>query len=398
LENCIINIYHVVIYLHPIQSPAKGANRESVKMQGFVNWLSYFWPQPILASRRDRLVACMGAGLGLVATEWLGRRVLGVASPWFIASMGASALLLFAVPASPLAQPWALIGGNLVSALIGVSCASWIDRPGLAAGLSVALAIGAMYPLRCLHPPGGAVAITAVLGGPAIGALGYRFVVFPVLFNSLLLTALALLINNLMGRSFPHRTLHVPGHLTADQPPSERVGISRADLHAVLTERGELLDISEDDLQEILLQTEMRAHERRFGALRCADFMAHDVVTIDPGTTCAQALAALQRHRVSALPVTNATGQLLGLVTLFDLLLPSGRVLSIPPDRSVKVQEVMTTHVITARPDDLIEKLVGPFSDGGRHQMPVLDTSNRVIGMVTQADLIAALFRTHFKN
>lgn len=369
-----------------------------MKLQGFASWFGRFWPQAILTSRRDRLVACVGAGLGLVATEWLSRRMLGAANPWFVASMGASALLLFAVPASPLAQPWAIIGGNLVSALIGVSCARWIDSPGLAAGLSVALAIGAMYPLRCLHPPGGAVAITAVLGGPAVSALGYRFVAFPVLLNSLLLTLLALLINNLAGRSFPHRGQQVPGHLTTDRPPSERVGISRADLHAVLAERGELLDISEDDLQEILRQAEMRAHGRRFGSLRCADFMAHDVVTIDASTTCTEALATLQRHRISALPVTNAHGQLLGIVTLLDLLLPPDHALTTLADRSAKVQQVMTTNVITARPDDLIEKLVAPFSDGGRHHMPVLDTSNRVIGMVTQADLIAALFRAHFKN
>ncbi|MDO8248680.1 MAG: HPP family protein [Rhodoferax sp.] len=374
------------------------ANRESATMQGFASWVSRFRPQAILTSRRDRLVACVGAGLGLPATEWLSRRVLGAANPWFIASMGASALLLFAIPASPLAQPWAIIGGNLVSALIGVSCASWIDSPGLAAGLSVALAIGAMYPLRCLHPPGGAVAITAALGGAAVSDLGYRFVAFQVLLNSLLLTILALLINNLAGRSFPHRVPHVPGHLTTDRPPSERVGVSRADLHAVLAERGELMDISEDDLQEILLQAEMRAHGRRFGALRCADFTAHDVVTIDANSTCTQALAVLQRHRISALPVTNAAGQLTGIVTLLDLLLPPDHTLTTPADRSAKVQQVMTTDVISARPDDLIEKLVAPFSDGGRHHMPVLDASRRVIGMVTQADLIAALFRAHFKN
>lgn len=367
-------------------------------MQGFVGWYHSFWPQAILASRRDRLVACIGAGLGLMATEWLSRRVLGAANPWFMASMGASALLLFAVPASPLAQPWALIGGNLVSALIGVGCARWIDSPGLAAGLSVALAIGAMYPLRCLHPPGGAVAITAVLGGPSVEALGYRFLAYPVLLNSLLLTVLALLINNLAGRSFPHRALHAPDHRTTDRPPSERVGIRRADLHAVLAERGELLDISEDDLQEILLQAEVRSHGRRFGALRCADFMARDVVTIDANTTCTQALEVLQRHRISALPVTSATGQLLGIVTLMDLLLPVDHTLTTPADRSAKVETVMTTDVSTARPDDLIEKLVAPFSDGGRHHMPVLDASNRVIGMVTQADLIAALFRAHGKT
>lgn len=367
-------------------------------MQGLVNRLGSFWPQVILGSRRDRWVACMGAGLGVVATEWLSHRLLGVANPWFIASMGASALLLFAVPASPMAQPWTLIAGNLVSALIGVSCARWIGNPDLAAGLAIALSIGAMYPLRCLHPPGGAVAITAVLGGPDVSELGYHFVVYPVLLNSVLLLLLALLINRLAGRRFPHRVPHAPDHATADRPPSERVGTRRADLHAVLAQRGEVLDISEDDLQDILLETEMLAHRRRFGVLRCADFMAQDVVTVDADTTCAQALALLQRHRISALPVTSASGQLLGIVTLLDLLLPPEHSLATPVDRSTTVRQVMTTDVATARAHDPIEQLIQPFSDGGRHHMPVLDAAHRVIGMVTQADLIAALFRSQFES
>lgn len=361
-------------------------------MQGLSGWVRRFWPQAIMASPRDRLVACLGAGLGLIATEWISRLTIGSASPWFIAPMGASALLLFAVPASPLAQPWSIIGGNLVAALIGVTCAHWIDNPGLAASLAMALSIGAMFPLRCLHPPSGAVALTAVMGGPAISQLGYGFVVAPVLLNSLLLTLLAVLFNNLAQRSYPHWLPHRPGHATADRPPSERVGISRADLHAVLAERGEVLDISEADLQEILLRAEMRAYRQRFGELRCADFMARDVVTVDPDISCLEALQALQRHRVSALPVASTSGPLLGIVTLLDLLLPQHHSLTAPADRSIKVREAMTAAVVTARADDPVEQLVPAFSDGGLHHMPVLDEERRVIGMVTQADMIAALF------
>src|SRR5450830_1606221 len=85
------------------------------------------------------------------------------ATVWLIAPMGASAVLLFAVPASPLAQPWSIIGGNLVSALVGVSYAKLVAEPALAAALAIALAIACMFALRCIHPPSGAVALTAVL-------------------------------------------------------------------------------------------------------------------------------------------------------------------------------------------------------------------------------------------
>ncbi len=90
--------------------------------------------------------------------------------PLLVAPMGASAVLLFAVPASPLAQPWSIIGGNTISALIGVIVAHFVHEPALATGIAVALAIAAMSFTRCLHPPGGAAALTAVLGGPAVTA------------------------------------------------------------------------------------------------------------------------------------------------------------------------------------------------------------------------------------
>ena len=119
------------------------------------------------------LLGCLGAGLGLCVTEWLSLHTLGTTDPWFLAPMGASAVLLFAVPASPLAQPWSILGGNTVSALVGVSCALLLGHTGLAASAAGALAIAAMFALRCLHPPGGAVAVTAVMGGQALVLRGH---------------------------------------------------------------------------------------------------------------------------------------------------------------------------------------------------------------------------------
>ena len=167
-------------------------------------WLASFVPAPTSASRREIALGCLGALLGVFCAAWLSQRILAGFNPWFIAPMGASAVLLFAVPASPLAQPWSIIGGNLVSALIGVTCAAHIDDVATAASLAAALAIGAMFALRCLHPPSGAVALTAVLGGPVVKALGYRFVLWPVALDSLLLLLAALLFNVSAQRRYPH--------------------------------------------------------------------------------------------------------------------------------------------------------------------------------------------------
>src|SRR5450830_503328 len=148
-----------------------------------LQWLRSFVPQRSAVDRFERMRASVGALFGILLTGLLSLSILPheTATVWLIAPMGASAVLLFAVPASPLAQPWSIIGGNLVSALVGVSCAKLVAEPALAAALAIALAIACMFALRCIHPPSGAVALTAVLGGPAVHAMGYGFVMAPVL-------------------------------------------------------------------------------------------------------------------------------------------------------------------------------------------------------------------------
>jgi len=210
------------------------------------SWLRRFIPEPLSVSRREMLLGCVGAGLGLVATEWFSRLALGTLDPWFLAPMGASAVLLFAVPASPLAQPWPLIGGNTVSALVGVSCGLLLGHTGLAAGVAGLLAIGAMLALRCLHPPGGAVAVTAVLGGATITSLGYRFALWPVAVNSAVMLLVALVFNHLAGRHYPHQPGAQPHH-TRDPLPSHRLGFTHDDLQRALQRQGALLDISAQD-------------------------------------------------------------------------------------------------------------------------------------------------------
>src|SRR5471030_191501 len=137
-------------------------------------WLLSFSPSPVALGWPERFRSCLGALLGISFTAGVMHVFLGNTAfiPLLVAPMGASAVLLFAVPASPLAQPWSIIGGNLVSATIGVTCAQVVADPTLAAALAVALSIAGMFALRCVHPPSGAVALTAVLGGPVIHALG----------------------------------------------------------------------------------------------------------------------------------------------------------------------------------------------------------------------------------
>nr|WP_315592490.1 HPP family protein [uncultured Cupriavidus sp.] len=354
-------------------------------------WLRTFVPLPIAANRRERFKSCLGALLGLALTEWISRQFLQGFNPWFIAPMGASAVLLFGVPASPLAQPWSIIGGNLVAATVGVACARWIPDPGLAAGMAVAGAIALMFMLRCVHPPSGAVAVTAVFGGPAVQALGFGFIVMPAAINSMLLLLSALAFNNLTRRRYPHRPPEPASqHHTRDVPPSKRVGFTRADLDAVLAARNEFLDIEEDDLEAILVAAELRAYSRRFGDVRCEDIMSRDVVAVRPGQLAADAAALMTRHHIKALPVIDRQRRLLGIVTQSDFF----RAYRVNSRRvNGAVRDLMTRTVVTARSDQPIVDLAQAFSDGGLHHVPVLDAHKRVVGLVTQSDLVAALLR-----
>ncbi|MGF6802262.1 CBS-domain-containing membrane protein [Paraburkholderia youngii] len=171
-----------------------------------LGWLSSFLPAPVTVKWHERARSCLGALLGIAFTGGLMYLLLGPAAniPLLVAPMGASAVLLFAVPASPLAQPWSIIGGNLVSATVGVTCAMLIGDPTLAAALAVALSISGMFALRCVHPPSGAVALTAVLGGPVIHALGYRFVLEPIAIQSAALLFAALVYHAATGHRYPH--------------------------------------------------------------------------------------------------------------------------------------------------------------------------------------------------
>ena len=133
-----------------------------------------------------------------------------------------------------------------------------VPDAALACGLAAALAIAGMYFLRCLHPPGGAVALTAILGGAGVHSEGYHFVLTPVLLNSLMLALLAIVFNNLVGRRYPHP-------LAAEEVKSRAVplgiSVTREDIHAALLE-GQFLDIDEDDVQELLENIEQQARQR----------------------------------------------------------------------------------------------------------------------------------------
>jgi len=201
-------------------------------------------PHPV--SHAERGIAVAGGFIGLVAVQWISGSLLDhQGATLIVASMGASAVLLFAVPHGALSQPWPVLGGHLISAAIGVACAKLLPDPLLAGPLAVALAIGAMQYLRCLHPPGGASALTAVIGGPAVQALGWGFVAAPVLLNAVVLTAMAMAINYALLR----RRVSRPASPAAAAPAEPT--INHCDLVYALSQIDAFIDVEEADLLHI---------------------------------------------------------------------------------------------------------------------------------------------------
>lgn len=197
----------------------------------------------------ERIVSAAGGFAGIYGILLISTRFAGPeAAPLIVASMGASAVLLFAVPHGPLSQPWPVFGGHLLSALVGVSCAKLIPDTAIAAACAVALAIGIMHYMRCIHPPGGATALVATVGGAGVQTLGYQYVLTPVLLNTLVILAVAVLFN------YPFTWRRYPTHLknlrrAGHQPVPG--SIAHEDLVYALSEVNSFVDVSEQDLLTI---------------------------------------------------------------------------------------------------------------------------------------------------
>lgn len=281
---------------------------------------------------------------------------------------------------------------------------SFIPSP-IAAALAVALAICLMFALRCVHPPSGAVALTAVLGGPAIHALGYRFVAEPIAMQSAALLVAAIVYHTVTGHRYPHVAQQSPGKRAAGSQVAPKEGFTRSDLEAVVNRRGELLDIDLDDLESLLRDIQLQAYARTVGQLNCADIMSSPAVAVSATAKASQAWSLLKQCGIKALPVIDANRHVIGIVTRADLIdrqsfgsvsvLPHllQRWFKLGMDSAPHVGALMNPDVRTVAVTTSFMELLPLFANEGHHHIPVLDAEERLVGMITETDLIAGLYR-----
>lgn len=354
-------------------------------------------------SLREQLTGALAALAALGALTTIAATTLDPGTGTFmVASMGASAVLVYAVPHSPFSHPWAVGAGHVLAALSGVTCAQFVPNLSAAAALAVGITILLMHGARCLHPPGGATALIPVIGGESIRAAGFGFVIMPVLANVLVLLALAVVINNLIpGRRWPPRRL-------PQEALTRRFGLRREDLEKALADMGVVLDVDQGDLEKLFASAAMHANRRKLGAVRCADIMTRKIMSAEPGERIDVVWARMRQFGVKGMPVVDKEQRVIGMLTIIDFMKqaaagPGERflawlrrfvragagALSIEP---VTVGEIMSAPAITAREDVHVVSLVPLFATHGIHHIPVVDQDGRLRGIVTQSDLVAVLY------
>lgn len=224
-------------------------------------WSQWLGEDPHPASHLEKLLSALGAFLGILGVLILSHGVLGAqGTALIVTSMGASAVLLFAAPHSPLSQPWAVLGGHMLSSAIGITCVLFIHDTLTAAAVAVAVSIAVMYYLRCLHPPGGAAALAVVMGGNAVHALGYAYLVTPLLLNVLILLSVAMIFNApFLHRRYPLRIARL-GPTRDAAEAGEKSMIAHSDLVYALSQIDTFIDVTEEDLLRIYHMATTHAH------------------------------------------------------------------------------------------------------------------------------------------
>ncbi|MTH77039.1 CBS domain-containing protein [Paracoccus aestuariivivens] len=359
-------------------------------------------------------VEAMRAGLG--ALLGLGVAGLFLMSPlvdlrlglYLIAPFGATSVLVFAVPNSPLAQPWSAVVGNTSAAVIGVLCCMLVPDPALRIALAVGLAIVAMIPLRAIHPPAGAVAMTAAQNPEAIGKLGFWFALAPVAAGTLILIVVGVAYARATGRNYPFRQFDDPSsHGTADHAAPERLGLSKDELAGILQRTRQSQNVGVEDLSRLIGAAELQAASHQAGPLTAGMVMSRDLVTVGPETHLDQVADLFRDHGFTSIPVVEEGDKFLGIIYQIDLIRRAradafsfdqgfGKSMSalVRRDRKFPVLagEVMRRNVPNAKIDSGAYALLPLLAGGGCDAVPILHRG-RIRGIVTQTDLLSGLAR-----
>ena len=351
----------------------------------------YLYPALPLFHGREQLRAGLGALLGISLCVFLvnlGSR-MGVSSLYLIAPLGATAVLVFCVPNSPLAQPWSAVVGNVTAALVALIVVHIVPSPW-SVGIAVGAAITAMMFLRALHPPGGAVALLTALNPSEPLEVGLLFAFVPVGLTTALLVIVAIAYNRASGRVYPFRQLETD----ITEEPALRLGLSTAQLGELLDRFNQSTNLGMADLGRLLAAAELEAAQHRFKGTTCADIMTIDLITAQPDMSVAEAARLFRSYAIKSLPVVDDARKLHGLVLQVDLL-QTVAVQDRPvawPQRSPRrrVSEVMRPAERIVSHDLPVGALLNRLAARGSEVVPV-EREGQLVGIITRSDIMRLL-------
>ncbi|TWD50631.1 CBS domain-containing membrane protein [Agrobacterium vitis] len=372
--------------------------------------LRSFGPVVARTSAVEAARAGFGAllGLGLVGLFLLSPSVDLRLGLYLVAPFGATSVLLFAVPNSPLAQPWSAIVGNTSAALVGVAVSMMVNDPALRIALAVGLAITAMMTLRAVHPPAGAVAMTAAMSPAAVHDLGFWFALTPVAAGTAALVLVAIVYAKLTGRHYPFRQFDAPNqHGTQDAAPLKRLGLSEQELTTILDRYRQTFNLGVEDLARLIGAAEMQAATHHASPTTAADIMSRNLITVKKDTPLSEVADLFRRHRFTSLPVVGENSKFLGVIFQIHLIsraredalrldrgfLPAlKRLVDREREKPVLAADIMSVTIPRAITSTPMSVLMPMMSEGDVDAVPVLEY-DKIVGIVTRTDLIAAMAR-----
>lgn len=357
-----------------------------------------------LEATRAGIGACLA--LGLIGIFLLSATVDLRLGLYLVAPFGASSVLLFAVPNSPLAQPWSAIVGNTAAAVVGVAVTLFISDPVLRIALAVGLAITLMIALRAIHPPAGAVAMTAAMSPDAIHHLGFWFALSPVALGTVALVLAAIVYARLTGRHYPFRQFDEQrGNQNAGA--AERLGLSGEELTRILERYRQSFNLGVEDLARLIGAAEIQAATHHTGPVTAADVMSRNLITVKADTPLSEVADLFRRHRFTSLPVVGENSKFLGVIFQIHLIsraredalrldrgfLPAlKRLADRNREKPVLAADIMGVAVPRALGTTPLSALLAMMGDGDVDAVPVLEYGT-IIGIVTRTDVIAAMAR-----
>jgi CBS domain-containing membrane protein len=383
-----------------------------------MKFLRFLTVDPVNLSLKGKTISLMACFCSIFFIALITRIfALGPEYPMIVASMGASAIILFFIPNSPLAQPWPFAGGQICSAVIGVTCALNIPEIATAASAAVGGSILVMLFLRCLHPPGAATSLAPVMAGESITSLGYDFIIQPVTMNVVIMLLLVIFINRwVLKLNYPSPLPSTDSHPEHKQStmPSHQIGISEQDLAQAIKDLDFFVDMTHDELSQILTQTELNTFKRIRKNIFCSDIMISKVISVEYGTDVEDAWKTMLEHKLKALPVTDKANFIIGILTWHDFFkfinlstyesFPEKlrsfirRTTNLNAEKPESVGHIMTSSVTVVQETAHIVELIPLMSTKGFRQIPIINSEHRLVGMVYQSHLISALYNASLAN